>query len=227
MVGGVGPRQLRRGQREHPRHVDGDVPGADHHRLLGLQIDLQAGVVRVAVVPGHELGGRVRSAQVLAWNPEPFVDRGAERVDDRVVVLKQPATAHVGPELDVTEEPKPLVLGGLVVRLRDRLDLRMVRSHARAHEPIRRRQAVVEVDGELRLTYSQQLPGGVEPTRAGPDDRDADREVVGHFDKASALTSRRPGLRALPDRLRPWRGARRASADPRAPFGTSPDAGRH
>ena len=132
VVGGVGPRQLARGQRSHRCHVDGDVPGADHHGMLGLKIDLQARVVR----DGRCTRPRTPWLRAIRAGPhrgsEPFVDRGAERVDDRVVVLEEPPTAHVGPELDVTEEPKSLVLGGLVVGLRDRLDLRMVRSHAKS-----------------------------------------------------------------------------------------------
>ena len=89
VVGRVGDLELRRRQREHPRDVDRDVAGADHDHLLGLQVDLEAAVVGVAVVPGDELGRRVRAAQLLARDPQPLVGRGADRVADHVVVLEQ------------------------------------------------------------------------------------------------------------------------------------------
>ena len=178
VVGRVGDRELRRRQREHPRDVDRDVAGADDDRLLGLQVDLEPAVVRVAVVPGDELGRGVRAAQLLARDPEPPVDRGAERVEDDVVVLEQLAAGDVAAELDMPEEPEALVLGRLVVGPRDRLDLRVVRGDARPHEPVRRRQAVVEVDGERRLVDGQQLAGGVEAAGAGADDGGA--KGLGH-----------------------------------------------
>ena len=157
MIGGVGDRKLRRRQREHPRDVDRDVAGSDDDRMLALQVDLQPAVVGVAVVPGDELGRGMRAAQLLARDPEPPVDRRAERVQDDVVVLEQLAAGDVAAELDMPEEPEALVLGGLVVRAGDRLDLRVVRGDARPHESVRRGQAVVEVDGERRLVDGQQL----------------------------------------------------------------------
>ena len=88
MIGRIGDLELGRRQREHPRDVDGDVAGAHHDHLLGLQVDFEPTVIWVAVVPGHELRGRVRATQVLAGDPEPFVDRRAQRVHDDVVVLQ-------------------------------------------------------------------------------------------------------------------------------------------
>ena len=85
-------------------------------------------------------------------------------------MLQQLRAGDVAAELDMPEEPEALVLGGLVVGAGDRLDLRVVGGDARPHEPVRRRQAVVEVDGELRVVDGQQLAGGVEAARAGADD---------------------------------------------------------
>jgi len=180
MVRRVGDRELRRRQREHPRDVDGDVPGSDDDHLPRLEVDLQPRVVGVAVVPGDELGGGVRAAQVLSRDPEPLVDRGAERVQDDVVVVQQLPARDVAAQLDVPEEPEALVLRGLVIRLGDRLDLRVVRGDAGAHEPVRRRQAVVEVDGELRVRDGEQLARGVEAARAGAYDGGAEGRGVGH-----------------------------------------------
>ncbi len=62
VVGGVGGRQLLWCEHEHACDVQCDVAVSDHHCALGReQIELQLGVVGVAVVPADELGGRVRS----------------------------------------------------------------------------------------------------------------------------------------------------------------------
>ena len=80
VVGGIGDLELGRRQREHPRDVDRDVARADDHHLLGLEVDLEARVVGMAVVPGDELGRGVRAAEVLAGDPQPLIDRGPDRV---------------------------------------------------------------------------------------------------------------------------------------------------
>ena len=73
-------------------------------------------------------------------------------------------------ELDAAEEAEARVLRGLLVDARDALDLRVVRRHAGAHEPERRRQEVDEVDLEAGL---QELVGRVEAGRASADDGNA------------------------------------------------------
>jgi hypothetical protein len=104
-------------------------------------------------------------------------------------VLEQLGPAQVPAQLHVTEEPELLMLGGLVVRARDRLDLRMIRGDPRAHEAVRRGQAVVETHRALRLCDPKQLVGRVEAAQPGPHDRDAEGRVVGH---ASDERGRRP-----------------------------------
>ena len=88
-----------------------------------------------------------------------------------MVVVEQLLSGHVAPQLDVPEEPEALVLGSLVVGIGDRLDLRVVRGHARPDQAVRRRQAVIQVDRELRLVDRQQLTGGVEAARPCAYDR--------------------------------------------------------
>src|SRR4029079_2587304 len=58
VVGDVGARELVGAEREHPRDVRSDVPVADHDSSPPRQVELELAVVRMAVVPGHELGGR-------------------------------------------------------------------------------------------------------------------------------------------------------------------------
>ena len=95
-------------------------------------------------------------------------------------MLDQVFATDIAPQLDVAEEAKALMLGGLVVGARDRFYLRMVRSHARSDEPIRRRQAVIEIDCELRLGHGKQLAGGVKAAGAGADDGDSEGRAIGH-----------------------------------------------
>ena len=54
-------------EHEHARDVERDVAVADHDGALGReQVDLEVGVVGVAVVPADELGGRVRAGELFA-----------------------------------------------------------------------------------------------------------------------------------------------------------------
>ena len=89
MVGGVGLLELLAGEGEHPGDVGGDVAVADHHDALAVEVELALGEVGVAVVPGDELGGRVRAGKVLAGDPELAVGAGAVGADDRVVALRR------------------------------------------------------------------------------------------------------------------------------------------
>ena len=96
MVGGVGGRELGGRQHEHARDVERDVAVADDHRALGRdEVDLEVGVVGMAVVPADELGGGVGAGEVLAGDAERPVGRRAGGVDDRVVVLEQVLTGDV------------------------------------------------------------------------------------------------------------------------------------
>ena len=80
VVGGVGDRHLLRVEHEHAGDVDGHVAVADDHRARGGEVELVVGVVRVAVVPGHELQRAVRAGAVLARDAELVVGRRADRV---------------------------------------------------------------------------------------------------------------------------------------------------
>lgn len=110
VVGRIGDRQLRRRQRKRPRHVDRAVARAYEHRLLGMQIDLEPAVVRMAALRGEELRRGMSAVDVLARDPRSDVGRGAERVDDDVVVLEQVLATDIAAKLDVAEEPGALTL---------------------------------------------------------------------------------------------------------------------
>ena len=183
MVRGVGLGQLLAGQAEHPGHVDGDVPVADHDRAGRRKVVLEVRRVRMAVVPGDELRRRMRPGQVLAGDPEPPVDGRPGGVDDRVMARHQVLVRYVPADFDVAVEAEALVGRGLLVDPRHRLDLRVVGRNAEAHEPERDGQALEHVDLDV-LALGQQSRRGVEAGRAGADDRDLQRVVVGGAQRA-------------------------------------------
>ena len=110
VIGGVGDRDLVGVEHEHAGDVDGDVAVADHDRARGAEVELVVGVVRVAVVPGHELQGAVRAGAVLTGDAEPVVGRGADRVEHDVVAIQQVLAADVAAELDAAVEAEARVL---------------------------------------------------------------------------------------------------------------------
>ena len=119
-------------------------------RSADSEVDLEVGVVGMAVVPADELGRRVRAGQLFAGDPERPVDGRAGRVDDRVVVLEQLLAGDVLAEGDVAEVAEARVRGGLLVDACHRLDLRVVGRDARAHQPPRRGQPLDHVDLDRR-----------------------------------------------------------------------------
>jgi hypothetical protein len=95
-----------------------------------------------------------------------------------VIALEQVRAMEVPPQFDPTEEPEPLLGGSLLVHPHDRLDLRVVRRDARAHEPERRRQAIEQV--QLQRPFRvEQVSGRVEAGRPGADDRHTELFGVG------------------------------------------------
>ena len=105
LVGRVGRRQLLLGEREHPRDVERDVAVADHDHALGRRkVEIELLVVGMAVVPGDELRGRPRAAQILAGNAESPVGGRAIRVDHRVVETGEVVVREIAPDLDIPEE---------------------------------------------------------------------------------------------------------------------------
>ena len=128
--------------------------------------------VGMAVVPGDELGGRPRSRQILAGDAEPPVGLRADRVDDGVVETREVFGVKVAADLDVPEEAEAGLVGDLLERTRDGLELRMVWRDAEPHESPRRREALDHVHLDRRVG-AQQRARGVEACRTGTDDRNA------------------------------------------------------
>src|SRR5262249_57620029 len=66
----AGALKLLGAERGHAGHVDGDVAVADDHRPPLREVKLEPSVVRMAVVPGDELGGGPAPGQRLAGDPQ-------------------------------------------------------------------------------------------------------------------------------------------------------------
>ena len=84
--------------------------------------------------------------KVLPRDRQPAIALGTDGVDDGVVAAQQVLSRHVGPDADVPEEPEPGIGRGALVGRRDRLQLRVVGSHARTHQPPGGREAVEDID---------------------------------------------------------------------------------
>jgi NADPH-dependent glutamate synthase beta subunit-like oxidoreductase len=146
---------------------------ADHHRALTGQVEVQVGVIGVAVVPGDELHRRLAAGQILASYPQVPVARSADRVQHRVVSGCQLLMAHIQTDLDVAMETETRPARGLLEHPRHRLDLRMIRRHTETDQAPRRHQPVEDIDRDNRIGARQQLAGGIKPGRARTDDRHA------------------------------------------------------
>jgi hypothetical protein len=83
----VGPGELVAGEGEHAGNVGGNVAVADDDRALRGEVELEVAELRVAVVPGHELGGGPAAGQVLAGDAHAAIGLGADRVDHGVVAV--------------------------------------------------------------------------------------------------------------------------------------------
>jgi len=90
-------------------------------------------------------------------------------------MISQLLHRDVGSDLDVPEESEVGIGGDPVVRLRDGLDLLMVRRDAAPDQAEGRGEPVVHVDLDRKAFPFHQMSRGVEPGRAGADDRDPQR----------------------------------------------------
>ncbi|CAB4881626.1 unannotated protein [freshwater metagenome] len=108
----IGDRQLLLGQHQHPRDVDGHVAVADYDGTRTGELERVVGGVRMAVVPGDEIGGGHAARQILAGDPEAAVERRTVGVDDRMVMVEQLGVRDVAADLDMAVEAEALKGGG-------------------------------------------------------------------------------------------------------------------
>ena len=134
---------------EDAGHVKRDVAVADDDGPTGGQVGRHLLEVRVGVVPADEVDGGHAAGQLLAGDVQRTVGLRADGVDHRVVAVGQLGGLDVIADDDVSEEPEPRIECRLLELGADRLDLRMVRRHAGAHQAPRRRQHLEHVDPHI------------------------------------------------------------------------------
>ena len=179
VISDVGRFQLVHGTGQHPADIHCHIADPDDRdRFLG-KVELPIPVVRVTVVPGHELGRRVASSEGLAGNPHGPVHLRPHAIEDRVVVAPDIGQPDVAPELDAPVEAEARVLRGALVGAGHRLDLLVIGSHPAAHQTVGGRQAVVEVHLHGDPSGLEEMIGCVEAGRAGSEDRDPQRVFGG------------------------------------------------
>ena len=137
-------------------HVQRHVTDTKNGNLAGLQRP-RARVIRVAVVPGHEVGCTVRLRQIHTRNVERVIAVRARRNDDRVVVITQVVDRHVAADLDIAEQADVATLQDLVQRNDDLLDTRVIRRDAVAHETVGRGKTLKQVDIHLEPRLGQDV----------------------------------------------------------------------
>ncbi len=128
-----------------------------------------------------------------AVDVEPTVVRCTDGVDHGVMVCQQLGVTDVRADLDVEIEPESGQPRHSIEHPGDPLGALVIRRHARAHQPVGRRQLLEDVDPHAGLR--QQFVGGVHRGRPGPDDRHRQRDrpnadgSSGHRALAPAWTS--------------------------------------
>ena len=129
------------------------------------------GVIRVAVVPAHEDGGRKTAWQVLTGNAHVAVVIRAGGEEYLMVVAQHfvqgqiPAKGHVAKEAE-TRPP-----GGALINLDYRLDLRMIGSHAATHQTVRGGQAIEQIHFDLDVFLLEQRLYGIKAGGSAADYR--------------------------------------------------------
>ncbi len=170
---------------QHAGHVQGHVAVADDGDFLGVQRPF-AGHIRVAVVPGHEVGPAEGSVEFDARNVQVSVLDGAGGEDHGVVEGAEIVEFQVAAVGHVAEEPDIAAVQDLVQGVDDALDARVVRRHAVADQAVGRRVGLEQVDADfevaaLDLVGLGQDVRGVHACRSGADNRDAEGTLGGGF----------------------------------------------
>ena len=141
---------------QHAGDVQRHVANAQDRDLASLQRP-RTRVIRVAVVPGHEVGRTVGLRQIHARNIQRVIAVRTRRNDDRIIVVTQVVDRHVAAHLDVAEQTNVATLKDLVQRDDDLLDTRVIRRDAVAHETVRRGKTLKQVDIHLEPRLGQDV----------------------------------------------------------------------
>ena len=163
---------------EDARDVECDIAVADHDGPGARQVGRRLLKVWVCVVPAHEVDRGDAAPQLFAGDVQGSIRLGPDRIDHRVIAFGEFSGFDVFADGDVAEEAEPRVLGGLLELLADRLDFRVVRRDAGAHQTPWCRQHFQHVDTDVKFSAScaesaafssdaaAKNPDGPEPTIA-------------------------------------------------------------
>ena len=198
MPGDVRPRQVVHRTGQDAGDVHRNVAVADHHDLLGVEVEACVAMVRMSVEPRDERGRGMASGQIFAGNAEPAVSLGAGREEDLVVMRQHLGEREVRPERDVAEETKAGARRGSLELPGDGLGVLVVRGDAAANEAVRGRQPVEEVDRHDAVGLFQQLLGREEACRPGAEHGNPQR-VCRASNRRVAGQALNPGLLSLDD----------------------------
>lgn len=166
---------------QHAGDVERHVAGPDDGDLLGLERP-GARVVRVRVVPGHEVRSAMAPRQVDPGDGQLRIANRTGGDDDGVVVLAEllDREAVLGvADLDVPEQADVTAGKDLVQRTDDGLDPRVIGGDAVPNEPVRRRKSIEEVDARARKGAGKDV-GGVDAGWAGTDHGNTKSHVEPH-----------------------------------------------
>lgn len=227
VVRDLGEEQLIGGLGQHAGHVECDIAGAKHSDRLGLERPFGVDV-RVPVVPGHKIGGAMRTAQVDAGDLDLAVLVGTGREDYRVVELLEVVQFEVGAVVDVAEEPDVVLGKDTPQGLDDFLDTRVVGSNAITDEAERCWIAFDDVYAYINVGLGEDV-GGVNARRTCANDGDpqlpvhaCSRSLVGSSTERNPSNSVSPTRRcrtsrssSFPSREARWSSHRATpSSDP-------------
>ena len=153
----VGRRHLRRRLDQHPRHVDGDVAGADDDHARRVEIGRPVDEVGVGVVPVDEARGADDAGLVLARDAEQTVVGGADRQHDGVVHLAQLVEGERLADIDIAIEVDALVRSRARKAAHHVLGLLVIGRDPEANQAVGRRQPVDDIDPALRVRLQERV----------------------------------------------------------------------
>ena len=176
----VRTEELSRRLGEDARDVEGDIAIADHHRAVAGQVGIEAGEIGMAIVPSDEGGTAMDIGEVLAGEAQLAIMRRTRRQHHRVVDPAKLVDRDILADGDIADETDVVVECDSLVASGHRLDRLVVWRHPGPDQPVGHRQAVEDIDPDIRPPL---LDGGFRSVisgRTGAYDGDAGHRVSLH-----------------------------------------------
>ena len=128
----------------------------------------RAGVIRMSVVPGDEVGGTVGLGQINTGDIQRGVAVSAGCDDDRIVVRVQVINRDVAANLNIAQKTNITALQDLVQGDNDLLDSRVIGSNTVADQAIGGGKAFKQVDIHVQTGFGQNIRC-IDASRSGAD----------------------------------------------------------